>query len=634
MQFEQLGPYKIGKRIGRGGMGAVFEGINTETGEAAAIKVLNPHLADDAGFRERFEIEIETLKKLRHPNIVRMYGYGEQEGHLYYAMELVKGRSVEEVIHDGKKYTWQEVVHHGINLCKALRHAHDNGVVHRDIKPANILIAGDGELKLTDFGIARLFGNTRLTMEGGLVGTAEYMSPEQAGGDRVTPQSDLYSLGGVMFTMLAGRPPFRTSSLGEMLHKQRFEEPPPVSRFAPEVPAELQEFIAMLLSKDPKSRGANALLLSRQLSAMEHGLSVIRSRPDPAPQPSATNKSKPIHTVSNRLADDGSPARTQLAGTHASASPVDPNSPTMDAPSPSLASPAPKPSTAKPSQGPSVGPVAAVTRKTGLAADNDEDDLQLQEPARSTLAESRFVTVEEDERRREQQARESSSAPAIVQVALLTASLIAIVAMLWYFTRPPSADSLFDRIQTAARNDDPEALLAVSDQVHEFLTRYPDDERTATVRRYEDEIDLLRMEQRFRLRLRLLEGTDDLMPAERDYLEAKSFETTDPSRAAQKLEAIVQLFGGVNDSESTAQVVEMSRRHLKQLRGSLDRTLPQYRDAVNEHLRRAERIRSTAPDEARAIWQSIVELYGDKTWAAEQVAKAKAALGKQKKTEQ
>jgi len=95
MQFEQLGPYKIGKRLGRGGMGAVFEGVNLQTREPAAVKVLSPHLADDEGFRERFELEIETLKKLQHPNIVRMYGFGEESGYLYYAMELVKGHSVE-----------------------------------------------------------------------------------------------------------------------------------------------------------------------------------------------------------------------------------------------------------------------------------------------------------------------------------------------------------------------------------------------------------------------------------------------------------------------------------------------------------------------------------------------------------
>ncbi len=224
MQFERLGPYKIGKRLGRGGMGAVFEAVNVESGQPAAIKVLNPHLADDEGFRERFEMEIDTLKKLKHPNIVRMYGYGEQEGHLYYAMELVEGHSVEEELQQGRRFTWREVVQHATKLCKALRHAHDHGVIHRDIKPANLLLAdSDGDIKLTDFGIARLFGNNRLTMEGGLVGTAEYMSPEQAAGERVTPQSDIYSLGSVMFAMLAGRPPFRSGSLPDMLHKQRHE---------------------------------------------------------------------------------------------------------------------------------------------------------------------------------------------------------------------------------------------------------------------------------------------------------------------------------------------------------------------------------------------------------------------------
>jgi eukaryotic-like serine/threonine-protein kinase len=627
MQFEQLGPYKIGKRIGRGGMGAVFEGLNTETGEAAAIKVLNPHLADDHGFRERFEIEIETLKKLRHPNIVRMYGYGEQDGYLYYAMELVRGRSVEEEIQAGKKFSWQEVVHHGINLCKALRHAHDNGVVHRDIKPANILVSTDGEVKLTDFGIARLFGNTRLTMEGGLVGTAEFMSPEQAAGDRVTPQSDLYSLGGVMFAMLAGRPPFRTSNLGEMLHKQRFEEPPPVSRFAPEVPAELQEFIATLLTKDPKSRGSNALILSRQLAAMEHGLSVVRNRPPPDGTPPPQDKPKPIHTISDHTTDDNRQSQTRLASAGASVSPVDPNSPTMDAPSPSVIPATPKQSLPKAPHAPSIAPVAAVTRKTGLAAEQDEDDLRLQEPARATLAESRFVTVEEDQRRREELERDVSHAPAIIQITLLAASLLAVVALGWYFTLPPSAAQLLDQISAAVRSSDPDALIGVEDKVQSFLSRFPDDEQAPTVRKYEDEIELLRMEQRFRMKLRFLGNADDLSPAERDYLEATTLETTDPQRAAEKLAAIVELFGQSDEDESTAQIVKMARRHLEPLQDNLAKTLPQHKKAVDQHLQRADKLRGPAPEEAKRIWRSIITLYGDKSWAAEQVAKAKAALG-------
>jgi len=123
MQFERLGPYKIGKRLGRGGMGAVFEGMNLQTREPAAVKVLSPHLADDEGFRERFELEIETLKKLRHPNIVRMYGFGEEGGYLYYAMELVKGHSVEEELQLGRRFTWREVTNIAVQLSLALKHA-------------------------------------------------------------------------------------------------------------------------------------------------------------------------------------------------------------------------------------------------------------------------------------------------------------------------------------------------------------------------------------------------------------------------------------------------------------------------------------------------------------------------------
>ncbi len=241
MQLEQLGPYKVGRRLGRGGMGTVFEAINEQNDQPAAIKVLNPHLADEEGFRERFEIEIETLKKLRHPNIVRLYGFGVQDGHSYYAMELVRGKTLEEELQAGRRFDWRETTQAGIKLCRALKHAHDAGVIHRDLKPANIIMPDDGDVKLTDFGIARLFGNTRLTSDGGLIGTAEYMSPEQAEGKRVNHQADLYSLGCVLFAMLAGRPPFRSKSLPEMLELQRRADPPPVSRVCPTCPRRWRE---------------------------------------------------------------------------------------------------------------------------------------------------------------------------------------------------------------------------------------------------------------------------------------------------------------------------------------------------------------------------------------------------------
>jgi len=195
MQLEQLGPYKIGRTLGRGGMGTVYAGVSLESGEDAAVKVLSAAMAREEGFRERFEAEIESLRKLSHPNIVKLFGFGEQDGHLFYSMELVDGHSLEEELQAGRTFDWRETTDLAIQVCRALKHAHDRGVIHRDIKPANLLLAADGTVKLSDFGIAKLFGNSGMTADGGVLGTAEYMAPEQADGRPVTHRCDLYSLG-------------------------------------------------------------------------------------------------------------------------------------------------------------------------------------------------------------------------------------------------------------------------------------------------------------------------------------------------------------------------------------------------------------------------------------------------------
>jgi len=272
MKNQQLGPYRIIRQLGRGGMGIVYEAVNTETDEPAAIKLLAARLADSGSFRERFSSEIETLRKLRHPNIVRLFGFGEQDGELYYAMELVRGQSLEAELDQSRPFEWREVTRMAVQACRALRHAHDRGVIHRDIKPANLLLTADGTLKLSDFGIARFFGDTRLTSAGNVVGTAEFMSPEQAEGRAVTPRSDLYSLGVVLYVLLARRPLFQAKSVPEMLQKHRYERPQPLRKYAPDAPAGLEAIIHQLLEKDPRKRPANALLLERQFLAMEQAL--------------------------------------------------------------------------------------------------------------------------------------------------------------------------------------------------------------------------------------------------------------------------------------------------------------------------------------------------------------------------
>ena len=247
--IQNLGPYRIERVLGRGGMGTVYAGVNRDTNQRAAIKVLAPPLAADESFRVRFASEIETLKTLKHPHIVQLYGYGEQDSHLFYAMELVEAINLQEELSAGRRFHWREVSRMGIQVCGALKHAHDHGVIHRDLKPANLLLDAHNNVKLTDFGIAKLFGQTKLTDAGGVLGTADYMAPEQAEGRPVSVRSDLYSLGSVLYALLAGRPPFCGESLPEVVHMVRFDNPLPVRRFSAETPADLERIVDELLQR-------------------------------------------------------------------------------------------------------------------------------------------------------------------------------------------------------------------------------------------------------------------------------------------------------------------------------------------------------------------------------------------------
>ena len=271
---SRLGPYRIVRKVGRGGMGTVYMGVDDSSGQTAAVKLLAADMAQQSDFRDRFKAEIETLRKLNHPNIVQIFGFGEDEEQIFYAMEFVAGSSLEEQLGRGRAFQWREVAQFGIAVARALRHAHDRGVIHRDIKPGNLLLTEDGMLKLSDFGIARLFGNARLTGVGSVLGTAEFMAPEQAEGRAVDPRSDLYSLGGVLYVLLARRPLYNARSFAEMLDKQRFEKPAPLRQFAADIPAELEQIVHRLLEKDPERRFGTAMVLERRLETMLESFAV------------------------------------------------------------------------------------------------------------------------------------------------------------------------------------------------------------------------------------------------------------------------------------------------------------------------------------------------------------------------
>lgn len=265
MQPSRVGPYLIEKKLGAGGMGTVYYGRHAETGAEAAVKVLPASLAREEGFVARFTREIGALKQLKNPHIVQFFENGVDGETYFYAMEYVDGETLIELLHRQKRIPWTDVIEIAMQICTALKAAHDAGIIHRDLKPSNLLVNSQGMVKLTDFGIAQVFAGTKLTATGGIVGTAEYMSPEQAQGKPATKQSDLYSLGAVMYALLTGRPPFTGKTTLDVIQKHKyglFDRP---SLIATDMPHWLEDIVCQLLEKEPEKRFPDAFVLSRRL---------------------------------------------------------------------------------------------------------------------------------------------------------------------------------------------------------------------------------------------------------------------------------------------------------------------------------------------------------------------------------
>jgi serine/threonine-protein kinase len=268
---QQLGPFAIDKELGSGAMGAVYRGTYTKTGQRVAIKVMAPGLARDSA-AERFEREAAILKQFNHPNIVRLFGVGRHHGTAYYAMEYIDGESLDRVLSRRGKLSWDEVVAFGMQLCAALQHSHEAGVIHRDLKPSNLMILKDGKtLKLTDFGIAKDSDATQLTSANCTVGTASYMSPEQCRGERdLTAKSDLYSLGVVFYELLTGKKPFEAENAMEIFIKHVNEVPnrPTHQPGCLDIPVWLDTLVCQLMEKKPHQRPLNAAMVYSVLESI------------------------------------------------------------------------------------------------------------------------------------------------------------------------------------------------------------------------------------------------------------------------------------------------------------------------------------------------------------------------------
>jgi serine/threonine-protein kinase len=267
------GRYRIQRKLGAGGMADVYLAEDQELGRRVAIKILNGRHANDDQFIERFRREAKNAAALNHPNIVSIYDRGEAEDTYYIAMEFLDGRTLKELVVSRGAAPINVAIEYARQILSALRFAHRHGIVHRDIKPHNVLVDAEGRVKVTDFGIARA-GTSQMTETGSIVGTAQYLSPEQARGGEVDPRSDLYSLGVVLYELLTGKTPFDGETPVEIAMKHLSNAPKPPSKLRPDVTPELDKVVLRALAKNPDDRYQSADEMEADLERVARGAPV------------------------------------------------------------------------------------------------------------------------------------------------------------------------------------------------------------------------------------------------------------------------------------------------------------------------------------------------------------------------
>lgn len=559
---QKLGPYRLEKVVGRGGMGTVYSAVEETSNETAAIKVLSPGLAADPGFRERFAAEIESLKKLQHPNIVQLFGYGEQDGQLFYVMELIEGSSLQEELRRGRRFSWREVSSMTIEICAALKHAHDHGIIHRDLKPANLLLTTDEQIKLFDFGIAKLFGVSEITT-GSVMGTADYMSPEQAAGRPVGPRSDLYSLGSVMYALLAGRPPFVGKNVAEVVHKVRFDAALPVTRVVEDIPVEMELLIEQLLEKEPSKRVPTALAVSHRVRALEHALSI---------HPDDQDSIHELDTADIPVIKDSSETTHRPTVAYSS----------QEKESASIhVGEEPEPDGSKPNHFTRVGQADVATS-----------------PAWPWTTALGVVAI----------------------VCLIVASVFAYQ----HWNQPNTADQLYDQIIAGLEARDTRSLTDVKAEIDEFLERFDQDPRIAEITEFKRDLQVSQWQRQLDAKIRRRDAR--LTPVEQLYASAMSHATHEPERAAKELEALIETYGDPESPSKLQQVIDVARLQRNRLDQELRETSKQHLLLIQERLAQADRLQTDDPQRAREMYEGIISLYSARPWANEVVDQARAQL--------
>ncbi|MCC9644385.1 serine/threonine protein kinase [Rhodopirellula sp. JC740] len=629
---EHLGPYQIESVIGRGGMGSVYRARHAKSGEEVAVKLIAQHVADDMRFRRRFDAEVETLRRLRHPNIVRLIGYGEESGQLFYSMELVRGETLQKRIRDVKRLGWLPTLDVASQVCAALKHAHDIGVIHRDLKPANLILTDAGEVKLVDFGIAKLFGFGEQTLHGSVLGTADYMAPEQAGSHAISPRTDLYALGSVMYAMLAGRAPFAGKKVTQVVEALQRDRPVPLDLINPDLPAEVVEIVHHLLEKDPADRPPTALAVMNRLKATRAGLQRGRTLNEltsrtrlgdddatPGLPPSIagdldtrgdhqTDASREISPdlPTDATGGDHVTGRRVLAAEHAS----------------NLAEPLTDPGKTDTRESMARAANESQSKKTHFQTIDSSKSLggYLSEQHRAEQGESNWIHY----------------ASIIGMIVILLGGL----GLFVYSIRTPSASTLYASFENAELNG---TLTNELPRMTQFLENYPDDERIEQVMNWQR---FAKLEATYRrLKARSRSGGSEVLPAaEQALLQALSLRNTSTTDAAKQLQAWLDVYSIEVDPEKNGIVLSpgeklkhrLRMRDLEQLKVLVEDELARLKSdpssvEANTERQQALQLRLTTArtlptEKQRRVLEGIVVLYNEQPWAEKIVNEAKQQL--------
>jgi serine/threonine-protein kinase len=599
MSENKMGPYLLQGVVGRGGMGTVYKAQHDSTGEIVAIKALSPTYSNDSHFRSRFESEIQALLKLDHPNIVRLLSFGQEDGNLYFAMELVEGKSLFHHQKSGVKFDWRDAIMISRDVASGLRHAHDRGIIHRDLKPGNLIRSTNGVVKITDFGIAKEFGADHNTRDN-VLGTLDFMSPEQAKGQPVTIRSDLFSLGVVIYTLLSGKPPFSANSMEESLRNLTSVPAPQLSSVSSGVPDELDSLISQLIKKRPDDRIPTAQVFLNKLKEVEHKLKhyseaktahgVSESdEPSESLKPSSGTK---IKTLSDKGLTEGLFVPTRQGKN------LKPKSPTVHE--------------------------KTIEHKSGEVVPREDDDFE----SGDVESPDYFNPVTDNQRKfAVGETDEDKASPWKSAIPIMVALFVVLALAIFGITqalKKPSADQLYEAI--AASEQKPNKVRS---EINDFLERFPEDDRVEEIRGLEKVASAMAYINRMKVR-NGMSGENRLSKMERELIKIVKNAEDDSVEGFSQLMAFVNIHKTPEEADDDqVACFKAAENYLVKLRNDAENQLDWYDESIDAALQRAAE--SKNPVQQEEIYESIIELYGKTEWAKPKVDIAKGLLDDLKK---